>query len=361
MALGSMQYVPVVKARAAEIGALLTAPASLQVTPLFELQNAAAPRTNTATGQVNRSKSSATDASYFLDDIARLWSGPLYVDACRVAAPAARGGWWQLLAALNAIQATPATLMPVVSDHEPPASRQLAAGLAAAAGRAALRVRLPHPNPASLAGELAAAAADLQLPASSVDVVLDWEDQMEPHIVSLDNLEAHSNAVIAGLGGQHGDLITVGTPNSGDFVQVGDWNRTRREWQLWLRLAHAGIDVTYGDYVLYPPADPAPAAPSYGHLRYSSGDQLWVHRRARPAGGGGLAAAFAACCTHLVGQPHYLGPGFSDADRTIEAIAARTVQMGAAGDWRQLAAEHHLAVVNDQLGAPPAAPAPGTP
>jgi hypothetical protein len=67
VALGSMSYVPVLKARDAEIEALLGRPSRLNVTPLFELQNAAPPTTDAATGALRRSKTTTTDASYFLD------------------------------------------------------------------------------------------------------------------------------------------------------------------------------------------------------------------------------------------------------------------------------------------------------
>jgi len=361
VALGSMSYVPVLKARDAEIEALLSASARLDVTPLFELQNAAPPTTDAATGALRRSKSTTTDASYFLDDIARRWIGRLYVDVSRVAEPAARGPWWALLSALAMLAAPTPILIPVLSDLEPSASRAQAAGLGASAGRAALRVQLPHPSPAAVAAALPAVASELGLNASDVDVILDWGDEMEPRFSSLDALESHTRAIIGTLGSEHGRLITVGTPNSADFAQVGDWQRTRREWWLWLRLAHAGLEVTYGDYALYPPADPVPAAPRYGHLRYSAGSDLYVHRRAIPAAGGGLKAAFAACCEHLVASSHFMGAGFSPADKRIADIAAKRDEMGQAGKWRQLSAEHHFAVVASQLSAPPSAPPPRTP
>ncbi|WP_192477149.1 beta family protein [Arthrobacter sp. AET 35A] len=167
-------------------------------------------------------------------------------------------------------------------------------------------------------------------------------------------------AVISALGPSHGAIITAGTPNSKKFVQVGYWEPPRREWWLWLRLVAAGADVVYGDYCLYPPADPVPAGPQYGHLRYSSGDQLHVHREAIPKTGGGLAAAFANCCKKLISSSHFLGAGYSAADAQIEEIALGNAQCGSAGTWRQHATVHHFALVADQLANPPAPPPPGT-
>jgi hypothetical protein len=251
--------------------------------------------------------------------------------------------------------------MPVVFPGESAAVHAAAGGVAANTNRLALRVPMTdyRVNPGRLSGETQAIASNAGVNATDVDVILDWADELDD--VDLDDLVIESTAAIAALQGHHGTLITVGTPNSDDFVQVGDWTTERREWWLWLRLAHAGVDVTYGDYALYPPADPVPAAPQYGHLRYSSGDQLHVHRRARPSRGGGLGAAFKACCEHLVAQAHCMPATFSAADGRLHDIAAGTDKESQAGAWRQLAVEHHFALVADQLANPPAPPPPGTP
>ena len=136
---------------------------------------------------------------------------------------------------------------------------------------------------------------------------------------------------------------------------------------LWLRLGAAGLDVGYGDYALYPPSDPVPATPRYGHLRYSHDSTLWVHRRATPsraetaAGAApGLAGAFGSCCQHLVHSDHYYGPGFSDADQTIKKAATGEQLIGKPGVWREIALAHHLTAVATQLADRPDPPSPGT-
>lgn len=360
MALGSMSYVPTLKAREAEIKALLKSPNALKITPLFELQRASAGTTDQSTGQRKRAKGSTTDASYFLDDIARLWDEPLYVDISRVDG-GRRETWWKLLDSLNSLVSSPAALIPVLVPGDASTVRSAAAGLAAHTGRAALRVPMVsyRHSAAGLAGATQAVAADVGIPASSVDVILDWADAMAS--VNLDGLVSATSNAITALGGHHGELITIGTPNSDAFLQEGDWTTDRREWWLWLRLAHAGLDVTYGDYALYTPADPAPAVPRYGHLRYSSGHQMHVHRRAIPKSGGGLGAAFKTCCDHLLGEPHWLGSAFSKADQRIHDIATNADKESTPGGWRQLAFQHHMAVVAEQLASPPAAPPAGTP
>lgn len=357
----SKQYVPILKAREAEIVALRRKPPHLAVTPYFELQNVGVATLDPATGVPKRGKSAVTDASYFLDDVARLWNGDLYLDVSRVAAPADRDQWWQLLTSLSALTTTSGVIIPSLAEGDPDQAWDAAAPMATLAGRAAMRVSLPHANPASLPASLARAAHHLHLPMSSIDVILDWGEDLEVDVISLDDSVSHTSTVISALGPNHGALITAGTPNSKKFVQVGYWNPTRREWWLWLRLATAGFDVIYGDYCLYPPSDPAPATPRYGHLRYSSGDQLHVHREAIPPTGGGLKAAFAKACNALISSGHFLGAGYSSADAQLEEIALGTAACGSAGLWRQHAAVHHFALVANQLGSPPAAPPAGTP
>jgi hypothetical protein len=249
-----------------------------------------------------------------------------------------------------------------VLDRSDPAPVQAAAAsVAVHTQRLALRVPMASisAKPAVLTGVTTAISANTGIPVTAVDVIFDWADALEA--VSLDNLEKTTAAAMAALGSQHGQLITIGTPNSDAFKQAGDWVANRREWWLWLRLAHAGLDVTYGDYALYPPSDPVPAGPLYGHLRYSAEDRMHVHRRAIPQTGGGLGAAFGVCCKHLVSQKHWLGAAYSKADKRLSNIAADADKESSAGMWRQVAVQHHLAVVAKQLASPPGPPPAGTP
>lgn len=356
-----MEYVPVLKGKDAEIAAALGSPKKLAMTPLFEIQKAPKPSIDKTTKLPKKHKSALTDAAHFLDEIARLWPDPLYVDIGRVVTPrATRQQWWNLLALLNNMAAVPVDLMPVVSFDDDAASRA-AAGAAAIIGRAAMRVQMQavRRKPAVLSGLVASWASDMSLQPDDVDVVLDWSNALELH--SLDQLVVDTTAAMSALGGGHGKVIVVGTPEDSAFTQAGDWNVARREWLLWLRLAHAGVDVVNGDYALYPPSDPVPAQARYGHLRYSSGERMYVHRRAMPKTGGGLEGAFREACSHLLTQQHWLGPAFSPADQRIEDIANQGGKAGTAGVWRQIATQHHFALVDSLLAAPPAAPAPGTP
>lgn len=354
------EYVPVLKAREAEIKALLSAPRSLDVTPLFELQEASPPTVDPVTGVPKRSKRTATDAAYFMDDVVRLWDDPIYVDISRVSPASMRETWWRLLAVLNGVASVRAKLIPVLVPGDSLSTIAAAARVAAVTGRLSVRISMPQVrfNPSVLATTLGDVASSAGVLATAVDVILDWEDALEG--LALDDLERDTIGAIRAIGTSHGRLVTVGTPNSSGFVQVGDWHVVRREWWLWLRLKAAGYPVTYGDYALYPPSSPVPVSPRYGHLRYSSGERLHVHRRAKLPSGGGLGGAFTACCSHLVGEPHWLGAGFSRADQRFADIAANSDKESQPGKWRQLAAEHHFALVAHQLAMPLSAPPAGT-
>ncbi len=365
----AQMYVPLLKARSAEISALLAAAQPLAVMPIFELQQAKPPAPDKKTGKVPRGKSAATDASYFLDDIARLWNRPFYLDLSRVASAAQKPVWWQLLTSLITLNPLSNPLTPVLADSDPANVRQSTAQLAGLANRAAIRISLPCLNPDQLPALLASVATDLQLTPDRLDIILDWADRLGDRVPStvlphppLDDVQAHTSSVIACLPTTHGRIITTGTVDTKKVEQTGDWDLARREWWLWLRLRSAGLEITYGDYALYLAGDPIPVGPRYGHLRYSSGDRLHIHRRPQPATTGGLGAAFRACCTHLVTQSHFLGRNFSDADRDLDDIASTVKAPYAQGGlWREVALRHHLAVVSSQLSNPPLPPPPGTP
>lgn len=354
------EYVPILKARENEIVALRRRPTTLNVVPYFELQAVTSATIDPATNLPKRNKSAVTDASYFLDDIARLWDRDFYLDLSRVATPAERENWWQLITACSALTPPNRPIIPALAEDDPPAAWAAAALLAQLANRAAIRIKMPHASPAALPATITAGADELGIAETAVDVVLDWGDSMEQTVVSLDDLENLTVDAMTAIGGARGRVITAGTPNSKKFVQAGYWAVKRREWQLWLRLHAAGHDVAYGDYCLYPPSDPVKAGPQYGHLRYSSGDSLHVHRAARPASGGGLKAAFSECCDVVTAASHFLGATFSSADTMIEEISLGITESGSAGHWRQLAAIHHFALVDNQLQHVPAAPPAGT-
>lgn len=352
-------YLPIVKARDGEIRALLSAHTStLEVTPLLELQRAMAGSAE------KRTKSSATDASYFLDDVARQWSSELYLDVSRVSdASTPPAHWWKLIDALSALSQSATVPKPVVHQQDSPFDVAAAAAVELHAGGVMLRIRMPHANPTSIASWVSATASQLGLQEGAIDVVLDWRDELEQH--RLDDLEKNTNDVISAMP-QLRRVAVSGTPNCADCTQAGDWEKVRREWWLWQRVHVNHPSIVYGDYALHSPGDPVPAGPRYGHLRYSCEDRLWVHRRARPkqtaSHQGGLSGAFRQCCNDLTASTHFCGTTFSPADQEIDQIGSGMITKGVgdATKWRELALSHHLAVVDRQLSRPGSPPLPGT-
>lgn len=348
------RYVPILKAKAAEITVLINESTTVEVVPVFELLPAPKPRKPRPGETAKRTKGTATDVGYFFDDIERLWNGAYYMDLRHL--PGSIGSWWDLVAAYRAIQGGNKAPIPVVDIGDASSTPPSFATLARAAERAALRVPFPHGNTGKILQAVRDIATATGLSPRSVDVIVDWSTSIAN--VNLDTAESHSEACVLALVPIAGRVVIAGTIDDSDIAQAGDWTMDRREWWAWLRLHAKGIDVDFGDYALYEPKPPAPATPLYGHLRYSYEDKIDIHRSG-PNRSGGLGPLFAECCSHLVSTASFR-PALSAADARISAIAAGEDEAKAAGTWREISFGHHLQLVNEQLQNPPAAPPPGT-
>lgn len=228
-------YVPILKAKTAEVDALASLPPGPQdVLPLFEAQAVLPPVRNKQGNWVKR-KSGPTDLAAFLDEIYLSWHGPMMLDVSRAADPQSRATWWTMVLAIEAIRPTEASIIPVVAIDDPLEVLSAAGLLATRAGRAALRVSMPA-NPAVLSASLPVVAAGLGLPVDRIIVVLDWCLGLEASKVTLDGAERATRAAISALPIEHGPVVTAGTADIGDAQQDGYWSFTRREW--WLCFAH---------------------------------------------------------------------------------------------------------------------------
>lgn len=359
------RYAPLLKAKDAEIQVLSDTQYKDDITPIFELQLAPKLYVDKVSQTEKNKNSTATHASFFVDYIARRWNRPMFVDVHRVVGADSAGPWWRLLSVLADVGSVTAPMAPVIHLNDDPGVAAQARPLAKNAGSAALRVALPHPNINVISDEIHSIADSLEIDVENISVIFDWGERLEDH--RLDDIDEGTRIAIDLLKGKHADIITLGTPDCSGCEQAGDWQLTRREWWLWLRLRSHLDSVVYGDYALYPPADPGYGRRSYGHLRYSYEDKLWVHRRGIPktrdAGiPASLGGAFRLCCQAVVGSDHFYGPEFSDADEQIHKIATvlGDKPTGSATDWRELSFKHHLEVVTRQLAAPPEAPPAGT-
>ncbi|MEW1588197.1 beta family protein [Micromonospora vinacea] len=122
-------------------------------------------------------------------------------------------------------------------------------------------------------------------------------------------------------------------------VQLDRW-----DWQLWRRLADAGVD--YGDYGVHPAGpgtgDPADRLPT---VRYTDDGSWWVYRWARRGGRGD--DRFADLCRTLVSAPHWpaAGAAFSWGDHELLRRARRGAGAGSTANWAAWSTSHHLAHV----------------
>lgn len=361
------RYAPLLKAKPAEIEVLSEIEDKADIIPIFELQEAPQFYIDKRTQKEKNKYSTATHASYFVDCVARRWNSPMFVDIHRVVGDRGPAPWWRLLLALTEMGPAQTPLPPVIHSNDDAEAISSAAPLAQGAQAAALRVALPHANISVLSNEISSVASLLSLPTESITVILDWGNRLEEH--RLDDIEEGTRIAVDLLKDRCADIITLGTPNDDGCKQAGDWPLPRKEWWLWLRLQDSPSAVIYGDYALYPPTDPGGGRPSYGHLRYSHEDTLWVHRRGKPKEQAvdtpaNLEGAFRLCCRHLTRSTHFYGADFSPSDQEIQDIANDVGPVrntpGSTEKWREISFKHHLALVTRQLAAPPEPPPAGT-
>lgn len=347
-----MRYVPILKAKRAELGALSTEQVNCPVEPVFEIQHA------DWTQDAKTGKSVATDAASFIDSLRRQWWKPAFVDLSRVAStPTNRASWWALLHALTSMPRVPTHhLSPVFTPSDTPAVLNAAQSFTHTTGRALLRIPAPHPNIPSLIRLHHDFAKALKIPKNRVDLLIDWSNSTEAH--NLDDMENHAKSIVSALPSDV-PVVVAGTPNTGICTQAGQWDFNRREWWLWLRLNALNLHVDFGDYALFPPQPPGRGTPTYGHLRYSVNDTLHVERQ--KASVGGLGAGFKMCCDNLIALRKFAGATFSLGDSNIADIVNGAIKVpGASEQWRTIALQHHLRLVDGQLASPPPAPAVGT-
>lgn len=148
-----------------------------------------------------------------------------------------------------------------------------------------------------------------------------------------------------------------------DLDAMGSIPRT--EWLLWKEVASAtDVDVIFADYAVQHPKVPSKGGRTFGNLRYTADDKLYVSR-------GHLMfnmddADFAAMCRRIVVDGPFSGKDFSWGDEQIHRVAQlrRGPRVAIFDDlddeepipgisshpfWREVATSHHLKFVSDQL------------
>jgi hypothetical protein len=130
----------------------------------------------------------------------------------------------------------------------------------------------------------------------------------------------------------------------------------RHEWTLWTGLIQRRNQIarmpTFGDYAISHPepseVDPRVMRPS-ASVRYTC-DATWLIIKARNLRDHGYDQ-FHEVCQALVQRPEYSGRGFSWGDQYIDDCAATRVGTGNLTTWRKVGTSHHLAFVVHQVAS----------
>lgn len=130
---------------------------------------------------------------------------------------------------------------------------------------------------------------------------------------------------------------------------------TRLEWIVWRTLiARSRVPrlPAFGDYAIAHPqpseVDPRIMRPS-ASIRYTT-DDAWLILKGRNLRDYGYAE-FYDVCRELIRRPEYSGSGFSWGDWYIDECANQRVGTGNLTTWRKVGTSHHLAVVTRQIAS----------
>jgi hypothetical protein len=128
----------------------------------------------------------------------------------------------------------------------------------------------------------------------------------------------------------------------------------RREWQLWRNLWDCSDRPsrmpTFGDYAISHPepaeVDPRVMRPS-ASIRYTT-SEAWLVLKARNLKDHGFEQ-FHEVCRNLIEDDQYAGRGFSWGDTYIDDCARVRVGTGNLTTWRRVGTSHHLELVTRQI------------
>lgn len=360
------RYLAIVKGKRGEFRAMAATSAAVQAStlPLVEIT----PPTNrvvplTPLGQVAQT----------VTDSAAAWAGGPIAFDLRVAgfSPATTPDPWDTV--LASARSLGLRALPTVSSADLPGRLAAAAAVAADRGAGAV-IRVPWtqciPALASTAaavaldGELDRLRTALALRGADMDVLVDFGDMVGP----LGSEPSDVLTVLGRLGSLNGwrSVAVGGTSMPAQLAKLGygTFPMPRFEWDLWLQLRGLVAtlpvgsrlrEIAFADYAAAAAALPAGAGRTrHPSLRYTSGADVFVLRREAVAGEGLRGFRHLARQVSMgAAPPPFAGNSFSWADGHLRRIAQGTERPGGAELWRQLAVNHHLAVVVDQLAGRP--------
>lgn len=353
-----MRYVPILKAKEGEFGALSDLDLHVRslVTPLLEIPGI-------PYDYVNDRPARTLDAHVggIAEKIKANWGDgrPVYIDfSAHSAEQHLADGRHALDLILAEAQAVNVHTIPVVYPSDSDSALAAVARFAAPTGMGAcIRLTVDDFNEEIDVEDRVGGLLDrLNLSASETDLILDLKEIGS----ELSRAVLLVRAIIAGTPevSSWRRVILAGSSFPEDLRDVdASTTRTlpRSEWELWQAL-HRRVerlprrDIVYADYGITHPAlkdiDPRLMTMS-ASIRYTGRDE-WVLIKGRNVRQHGFDQYF-ALCESLVKHPAYSGREFSWGDGYIATTAEGTTGPGNATTWRKVGTNHHITLAAIQL------------
>ncbi len=302
--------------------------------------------------EIDPTTSAKTPLEDFASRLARNWPAGSVVTVDSGRFNGANGGVRQLAQALQRHQIPE---RPVVHlDDPPPVLAEVADACALHGQGACLRLGSEDqdPDPRVPKHQVATMLAEIGLGTQNIDLLIDFKV-----IASTRDVTRCTPLAIAMLSWAASNgpwrsvtLASGAFPRSVSGLQLGaPTPLTRYDAILFADVLSAGpeIEPDYGDYgINYPIIAPAPPRQPNPNLRYTDSLAWWVYREARTRPGN---ESFFTACANVVQSACWAGPGFSAGDIEIERCSRSEGSPGAATQWLQYGASHHIATVVHRL------------
>jgi len=355
---GTEHYVPILKGKAGEYGALvdLDAASKDRLTPLIELPPVGWDYKNSTPA-----KSVDKHLQKVGQNLKKAWAEPrpLFLDSLLPGNTVLSSGGHHLSGVLADARAVGVRIVPVTGIGRDAAyQKAVKAALVKDKLGICLRLRPEHVagDPQSLGGALESLLSAFGLAPSGVDLLVDL-GEIPPNqgvtfaiaaqgiISGLPQLTAWRNVI---LSGSAFPTSLAGIPR-GALLKI-----ERAEWTMWRILASGARSVartpTFSDYAIQHPepfeADPRVIKPT-ASLRYTT-DAHWLIVKGPDWKKTG-SQAFRTQCKRLMALPEYYGPHHCWGDDYISRCAAGTGSPGNLTTWRRVGTGHHMTVVAGQV------------
>lgn len=343
-------YVPILKAKEGEFGALQTLDASVKngLTPVIEAQPI-------PSGQPVKQY-----AQRLVEDLVTSWGTdrPFFLDFRWVSEPPTRANEHPFRVVLDFAGEAGLKVIPVTGLDRSPLY-QKAVKRAATQSRDGICIRLEGDDfdDDDLPEALDELLGSLELPPKQVDIILDFREVIPGQASSL-TLAARGVLYMLPHVRAWRTLTVTATAFPVNLASYGPNTtntRERTEWVAWSDLVAKAKRLpripTFGDYGiahpdLPPEFDPAQMRMS-AQIRYTS-DTSWLILKGRDAIRYGFEQ-FNDLCRILVTRREYCGPSFSWGDKFIYEASKRNDRPGNASIWRKVGTSHHLTLVARQL------------